>query len=60
MARAVNKCPNCGAAVTQFAAGCAICGEDLVAAREAKERRREAMPTLAAPSWVDLRGPIPN
>ena len=36
MPRAVNKCPNCGASVSQFAAGCAICGEDLVAARAAK------------------------
>jgi hypothetical protein len=31
--RGVNKCPQCGASVSQFAAGCAICGADLVAAR---------------------------
>jgi hypothetical protein len=35
----VNKCPSCGSTVSQFAAGCAICGEDLVAARAARERR---------------------
>lgn len=37
--------------MSQFAAGCAICGADLVAARQARERRREALPSLAAPSW---------
>jgi hypothetical protein len=52
MPRAINKCPDCGSTVSQFAAGCAICGADLVAARQARERRREALPTLAAPSWV--------
>ena len=52
MARAINKCPNCGATVSQFAAGCAICGEDLVAARAARERRREALPALPTPGWV--------
>ena len=52
MARAINKCPNCGATVSQFAAGCAICGEDLVAARAARERRREALPVLTAPGWM--------
>jgi hypothetical protein len=46
--RAINKCPNCGSTVSQFAAGCAICGEDLVAAREARERRR--MPALPGAS----------
>jgi hypothetical protein len=39
MARAITKCPNCGSTVSQFAAGCAICGEDLVAARQRRERR---------------------
>ena len=51
MPRAINKCPNCGSTVSQFAAGCAICGEDLVAARRARERRREALPSLTAPGW---------
>jgi hypothetical protein len=50
--RAINKCPNCGSSVSQFAAGCAICGEDLIAARQARERRREALPSLKAPGWV--------
>jgi hypothetical protein len=31
--RGLTKCPQCGASVSQFAAGCAICGADLVAAR---------------------------
>jgi hypothetical protein len=52
MPTAVNKCPNCGSTVSQFAAGCAICGEDLVAARQQLERRREALPSLTAPAWV--------
>jgi hypothetical protein len=46
------KCPGCGTPVSQFAAGCAICGEDLVAARARRERRREALPSLSAASWV--------
>lgn len=52
MPRAITKCPECGSTVTQFAAGCAICGADLVAARGALERRREALPSLAPPNWV--------
>ena len=52
MARAITKCPNCGSTVSQFAAGCAICGENLVAARERLKQRREAMPSLQSPSWL--------
>jgi hypothetical protein len=33
-------CPNCGATVTPFAAGCAICGTDLEAWRRAPSARR--------------------
>jgi hypothetical protein len=51
MARTITKCPNCGSTVSQFAAGCAICGENLVAARQQLERRREALPSIQAPSW---------
>jgi hypothetical protein len=52
MARAITKCPNCGSTVSQFAAGCAICGENLTAARQEIERRRETRPSLKAPGWV--------
>ena len=52
MARAISKCPNCGSSVSQFAAGCAICGENLTAARQETERRRAARPALAAPGWL--------
>jgi hypothetical protein len=52
MARAITKCPNCGSPVSQFAAGCAICGENLVAARQALERRSEALPSLRRPDWL--------
>jgi hypothetical protein len=39
--------------VSQFAAGCAICGENLVAAREHRERRLEALPQIARrPGWL--------
>jgi hypothetical protein len=51
MARMITKCPNCGSTVSQFAAGCAICGENLTAARQDLERRREALPSIAAPGW---------
>jgi hypothetical protein len=36
--------------VSQFAAGCAICGEDLVAARARRDRRRETIPSV--PNWI--------
>ena len=52
MARAVTQCPNCGSRVSQFAAGCAICGENLTAARQELEHRREARPSLQAPGWL--------
>jgi hypothetical protein len=44
------KCPGCGSPVSQFAAGCAICGEDLVTTRARRERRREALPSISR--WV--------
>jgi len=57
MARAITKCPSCGSSVSQFAAGCAICGENLTAARQDLERRRAARPSLAAPGWFpDITG----
>ena len=53
MAKAITHCPNCGATVSQFAAGCAICGENLVAARERRERRLESLPQIARrPGWL--------
>ena len=39
MPRAVTHCPNCGQTVTPFAAGCAVCGTDLEAARKARAAR---------------------
>jgi Xaa-Pro aminopeptidase len=36
MARAITKCPRCGANVTHYAVGCAVCGEDIAALREAR------------------------
>jgi hypothetical protein len=45
MARAVTRCPGCGEPVSPFAAGCAICGTDLEAARVRHAGRR--LPALA-------------
>jgi hypothetical protein len=42
--RSIHKCPNCGEPVSPFAAGCAICGENLVVARNQLAQRR---------SWID-------
>jgi hypothetical protein len=39
--REFNKCPRCGSAVSQFAAGCAVCGADLELLRR---RRRSRLP----------------
>jgi hypothetical protein len=46
MARAITHCPKCGQAVTPFAAGCAVCGTDLEAARA----KRSASPRIELPS----------
>lgn len=35
MARELTKCPQCGERVSPFAAGCALCGANLEAARRA-------------------------
>jgi hypothetical protein len=45
--RAISRCPGCGEPVSQFAAGCAVCGTDLDAARAdlaAKRARRPQVP----------------
>jgi hypothetical protein len=42
----VARCPQCGETVSQFAAGCAICGADLEAARREQARKRAARPAL--------------
>ncbi len=45
MPRALSRCPQCGQTVTPFAAGCAVCGADLEAARaELASRRRIGLP----------------
>jgi uncharacterized OB-fold protein len=46
MGRAITRCPRCGATVSPFAAGCAICGTDLEAARA----RRRRVPTISLPA----------
>lgn len=51
MPRAVTHCPKCGQHVTPFAAGCAVCGTDLEAARAA----RSAKPRIELPS-ISLSG----
>src|SRR4051794_22363858 len=50
------RCPQCGEPVSQFAAGCAICGADLEAHREARAVRRVPVPPVAVggrlpPDW---------
>jgi hypothetical protein len=42
----VARCPQCGETVSQFAAGCAVCGADLEAARREQARRRAARPAF--------------
>jgi hypothetical protein len=46
MARAISKCPKCGEPVSPFAAGCAICGTDLEAARRELAAKRAGRPQL--------------
>lgn len=40
------RCPRCGEPVSQFAAGCAVCGTDLEAARREHARRRARRPSF--------------
>ncbi|MDQ6776414.1 MAG: hypothetical protein M3071_09415 [Actinomycetota bacterium] len=54
MARAITHCPNCGQTVTPFAAGCAVCGTDLEAARKARSAKRRIelpRPQLPRAHW---------
>jgi len=37
--RAISRCPECRQPVSQFAAGCAVCGTDLQAARAERAKR---------------------
>jgi hypothetical protein len=46
MPRGITKCPNCGAPVTHYAMGCAVCGTDIAAARAAIAERRLEMPSV--------------
>jgi hypothetical protein len=48
------KCPNCGEPVSQFAAGCAVCGADLEKARAQRAQRRQ----LPRPPSVGRRLPL--
>jgi hypothetical protein len=55
MARSARNCPNCGATVTPFAAGCAVCGTDLEAWRK-QQAARTRVPSMRLPT-VDLGAP---
>jgi hypothetical protein len=46
MARAISKCPSCREPVSQFAAGCAVCGTDLQAARAELAAKRAKLPRM--------------
>ena len=43
------RCPNCREPVSQFAAGCAVCGADLERARRERAARRQ-LPQLRLPA----------
>ena len=53
MPRAITHCPNCGQTVTPFAAGCAVCGTDLEAARAARSAKRRI--ELPSAHWYGAR-----
>jgi hypothetical protein len=44
MPRSISRCPKCRQPVSQFAAGCAVCGTDLQAARAELAERRARRP----------------
>jgi hypothetical protein len=60
MARSVNRCPECGVAVTQFAAGCAVCGADLERYRRELAERRRSMPSVPVPAGLPERLRLPG
>jgi hypothetical protein len=47
--RAISRCPNCREPVSPFAAGCAICGTNLEAARSELAAKRARRPQLPGP-----------
>lgn len=60
MARSISRCPECGEPVTQFAAGCAICGADLERHRRELAARRQSLPHVAVGTRLSgLRGRVP-
>lgn len=44
--RSISRCPKCREPVSQFAAGCSVCGTDLQAARAELAERRTRRPHL--------------
>src|SRR4051812_9148912 len=52
MPRAITSCPNCGASVTNYALGCAVCGADIDAARRTVASRR-GVPSAPLPTFDD-------
>jgi hypothetical protein len=61
MGRAITKCPQCGANVSPFAAGCAICGADLERARARHAaRRRLSVPSVGARVPSGIRAARPD
>jgi hypothetical protein len=44
--RSISRCPKCREPVSQFAAGCAVCGTDLQAARAELAEKRARRPQL--------------
>jgi hypothetical protein len=56
MPRAITRCPSCREPVSPFAAGCAICGADLEAARAQLAARRRV--ELPRPRWFQSRAGI--
>jgi hypothetical protein len=51
--RGISKCPNCKEPVSPFAAGCAICGYDLVAARTERAQRSAWMDRIPTINFGD-------
>ena len=61
MARSFSRCPECGEPVSQFAAGCAICGADLECHRTELAARRRSLPHVAVADRLPfdrLRGDV--
>jgi hypothetical protein len=56
MPRSISRCPKCREPVSQFAAGCAVCGTDIQAARAELAERRAKLSLVGLVAYAQIWG----